>query len=163
MRTILASSGGISYYNSMKRAWIIVVMLGTLISMQLAAQSKGVSSAFKIARLKYSGGGDWYNDPQGEVNLLTFIKQQTLIDVEPVYEFTDLTSDKFFTYPFLFLTGHGNLTLSEQEVQRLRTYLENGGFLYADDDYGMDRPAIFPGPKARHHMMRHDPVKRHVN
>lgn len=103
------------------------------------AQSGRTASAFKIARLKYSGGGDWYNDPQSEVNLLQFIKQHTLIDVEPVYEFVEITSDKFFTYPFIFMTGHGNITFSDLEVKRLRTYLENGGFLYADDDYGMDK------------------------
>ena len=139
----------------MKRPVLIALLIGILLQVPLAAQSKGVSSAFKIARLKYSGGGDWYNDPQGEMNLLTFIRQQTLIDVQPVYEFVDMTSDKFFTYPFLFLTGHGNITFADGEVQRLRTYLENGGFLYADDDYGMDKSfrrelqKVFPGEELR--------------
>ena len=101
-------------------------------------QTKSLS-AFKIARLKYNGGGDWYNDPNEEVNLLKFIKQNTLIDVEPVYEFVEISSDKLFTYPFLFMTGHGNIVFSDYEAKRLRSYLENGGFLYADDDYGMDK------------------------
>ncbi len=104
------------------------------------SQPVRTGSAQKIARLKYAGGGDWYNDPQEEVNLLKFVRQNTLIDVEPVYEFVDVMSDKFFNYPFLFLTGHGNMTFTDQEVLRLRTYLENGGFIYADDDYGMDKP-----------------------
>lgn len=98
-----------------------------------------VSSAFKIARLKYNGGGDWYNDPNEEVNLLKFIKENTLIDVEPKYEFVEISSDKLFTYPFLFMTGHGNIVFTDYEAKRLRSYLENGGFLYADDDYGMDK------------------------
>jgi hypothetical protein len=116
-----------------------------------SAQPFRVSSAFKIARLKYSGGGDWYNDPSAEVNLLTFLKQQTGLDVDPRYEFVDIGSENFFSYPFLFMTGHGNVAFNENEVRRLRTYLENGGFLYADDDYGMDKAfrremkKVFPG------------------
>jgi hypothetical protein len=98
-----------------------------------------IESQFRIARLKYSGGGDWYNDPQEEVNLLKFVRQNTDIDCDPRYEFVDLTSDKLFSYPFLFMTGHGNIAFSAYEAQRLRTYLEQGGFLYADDDYGMDK------------------------
>lgn len=139
----------------MKRFLLILFALGALLPTILCAQQGRVSSAFKIARLKYGGGGDWYNDPQGEVNLLKFVRQQTLIDADPVYEFVDIASDKFFTYPFLFLTGHGNMTFSEPEVQRLRTYLENGGFLYADDDYGMDKSfrreiqKVFPGEELR--------------
>ncbi len=103
------------------------------------SQQPRVSSAFKIARLKYSGGGDWYNDPSAEVNLLNFIKQNTGLDVEPRYEFVDIGSENFFSYPFVFITGHGNIMFNENEVHRLRTYLENGGFLFADDDYGMDK------------------------
>jgi hypothetical protein len=98
-----------------------------------------VESQFRIARLKYAGGGDWYNDPSAEVNLLKFVQQNTTIDCDPRYEFIDLSSDKLFLYPFLFLTGHGNISFSEYEIRRLRTYLQQGGFLYADDDYGMDK------------------------
>ncbi len=102
-------------------------------------QPPRVSSAFSIARLKYAGGGDWYNDPSEEVNLLTFIRQNTNVETDARYQFVEIGSDRFFSYPFLFMTGHGNIALSESEVRRLRTYLENGGFLYADDDYGMDK------------------------
>jgi hypothetical protein len=95
-------------------------------------------SAFKIARLKYSGGGDWYNDPSSEINLLRYVRANTNISVEPVYEFVDLASDNIFLYPMLFMTGHGTVNLSTAEARRLRSYLDNGGFLYIDDDYGMD-------------------------
>ena len=104
----------------------------------LPAQVKPLG-ALTIARLKYAGGGDWYNDPSAEVNLLRFLADHTAIDVDPRYEYVDLSSEKLFSYPILFLTGHGNISLTEYETQRLRTYLERGGFLYADDDYGMDR------------------------
>ncbi len=102
-------------------------------------QSPRIESQFRIARLKYAGGGDWYNDPSAEVNLLTFARQYAGIDADPKYEFTEIGGDNFFSYPFIFMTGHGNCVFSEYEVKRLRTYLENGGFLYADDDYGMDK------------------------
>jgi len=110
-----------------------------LASVPAFPQTERAASAFKIARLKYAGGGDWYNDPSAEVNLLTFIRQNTNIDVDPRYEFVDIGSENFFSYPFVFMTGHGNISFSENEIRRLRTYLENGGFLYADDDYGMDK------------------------
>ena len=123
----------------MKSVLQILFIVAVLIPVEIFAQSGQVSSSFKIARLKYNGGGDWYNDPQEEVNLLTFVKQNTIVDVDPVYEFVEVGSDKFFTYPFIFLTGHGNMSFNDAEVKRLRTYLENGGFIYADDDYGMDK------------------------
>lgn len=104
------------------------------------ARAGNPSSAFAITRLKYAGGGDWYNDPSAEVNLLAFVHKVTGIDTDPRYDFVDIADDALFTHPFLFMTGHGNITFSEADARRLRTYLENGGFLYADDDYGMDRP-----------------------
>ena len=103
------------------------------------SQAKRIESQVRIARLKYSGGGDWYNDPSAEVNLLKFAKQNAGLDVDAKYEFTEISSDNFFSYPFVFMTGHGNIVFSDYEARRLRTYLENGGFLYADDDYGMDK------------------------
>ncbi|MEK7263083.1 MAG: DUF4159 domain-containing protein, partial [Bacteroidota bacterium] len=98
-----------------------------------------VNSSFRIGRLKYNGGGDWYNDPSAEVNLLNFVKEKTLIGVDSKYQFVEISSEKLFTYPMLFLTGHGTIKFSDFDAERLRSYLENGGFLYADDDYGMDK------------------------
>jgi len=93
---------------------------------------------FQIARLKYSGGGDWYNDPSAEINLLKFINQETTIKVSPEYVFVDISSNDIFNYPLLFITGHGNIVFSEGEINRIRKYLERGGFIYIDDDYGMN-------------------------
>ncbi len=95
--------------------------------------------AVQIARLKYSGGGDWYNDPSSEVNLLKYVRQKTNIKTKPEYVYVDIASDDIFRYPILFMTGHGAIKFSEAEARRLRKYLEAGGFLYADDDYGMDK------------------------
>lgn len=94
--------------------------------------------SFAIVRLKYSGGGDWYNDPSEVPNLLAFLAKQTNISAAKDEVKLDLLSEELFAYPFVYMTGHGDIRLSDEEVLRLRTYLEQGGFLYADDDYGMD-------------------------
>lgn len=123
----------------MKQLLIIIILF---ITADIFSQTEGInklSSSFKIVRLKYSGGGDWYNDPLEEVDMMNYLKQNTTIDVdEPKFYTVDIASDDMFNYPFIFITGHGNISFSESEVKRLRTYLERGGFLYADDDYGMD-------------------------
>lgn len=110
----------------------LVIILGVIIYSQ-------PKDGFQIARLKYQGGADWYNDPSAEVNLLNFIKQNTNIKVDARYQFVDISSDEIFGYPFLFMTGHGNVVFTNDEARRLRTYLENGGFLYIDDDYDLDK------------------------
>ncbi len=93
---------------------------------------------FTIARLKYSGGGDWYNDPSALPNMLTFLRSNTLIPAAKDEAQVSIMDEEFFSYPFVFMTGHGRIVFSDNEVERLRTYLTHGGFLYADDDYGMD-------------------------
>lgn len=115
---------------------IYTAAIWVLVTMVSFAQD---GSGFMIARLKYSGGGDWYNDPSAEVNLLRFVAQNTNIKTNPKYEFVDLSTGNIFAYPFLFMTGHGNIVFSDSDVKKLRTYLENGGFLYVDDDYGLDK------------------------
>lgn len=102
------------------------------------AQQRKESSSPVIARVKYRGGGDWYNDPSAIPNLCRYLKIQTGVDVAEYEAKVSLMDETLFSYPILFLTGHGRISLSEEEVERLRTYLYRGGFLYADDDYGMD-------------------------
>jgi len=96
------------------------------------------SAQFQMARLKYSGGGDWYNDPDIIPNLAKELNSRTNVKVMTDEAQVSLLDDKLYGYPFLFMTGHGNISLTDEEVKRLRQYLETGGFLYADDDYGMD-------------------------
>jgi len=92
----------------------------------------------QIARLKYDGGGDWYNDPEVVPNLAKEINSRTNMRVSSDEAQVSLLDEKLYQYPFLYMTGHGNISFSDEEVKRLREYLENGGFVYADDDYGMD-------------------------
>ena len=112
---------------------IFLIILFTVLNI---GQTK---DAFHITRLKYNGGSDWYNGQSEEVNLLNFIAANTNIKVNPQYSFVSISSDDIFFHPFLFMTGHGNIIFSDDEAARLRKYLENGGFLYVDDDYGLDK------------------------
>jgi hypothetical protein len=105
----------------------------------LLAFSFFAQSGVRIARLKYSGGGDWYNDPSAEINLLKFVAEKTNVKTVPEYVYVDAASPDIFNFPFLFATGHGNMNLSDDEVRNLREYLKRGGFLYVDDDYGLDK------------------------
>jgi hypothetical protein len=114
---------------------IITGVQGRAVSEPIATK---LTSALKLPRVKYNGGGDWYNDPSAEVNLLRYFQEKTGIETVPNFEAVDLSSDNIFLHPVLFLTGHGTVNFSDREVRNLRAYLENGGFLYIDDDYGMD-------------------------
>lgn len=119
-----------------KNRFKILLFITLLIFVDSFSQIK---PEFQIARVKYSGGGDWYNDPSGEINLLKFVNRETTIKVNPEYVFVEVSSDDIFNYPFLFITGHGNIVFSQSEVNRIRKYLERGGFIYIDDDYGMNK------------------------
>jgi len=91
-----------------------------------------------FARLQYEGGGDWYNDPEVLPNLARFVNA-TLGTNFPIDQAVVKASDaRLFEYPFLYLTGHGNIRFSDREIDNLRQWMQRGGFLYADDDYGMD-------------------------
>jgi len=99
------------------------------------------SGEFEIGRAKYRGGGDWYNDPSALTNLINFTKEQFPIGISSKYKDVSLGSSDLHSYPFIFLTGHGNITVNSSEASNLRTFLDNGGFLYIDDDYGIDEYA----------------------
>lgn len=92
----------------------------------------------EIAILKYSGGGDWYSNPTALPNLIRFCNENigTAINEKPAT--VDAGSSNIFQYPFLHMTGHGNVVFSEEDAQNLRTYLFSGGFLHIDDNYGME-------------------------
>lgn len=115
-------------------AFVIAGLVGGLFSPVIAQQSQ----EFKLARIKYRGGGDWYNDPTSLKNLAEFTQQQVPIAINPEYDDVALGSSDLFNYPFAFLTGHGNVSINETEASNLRKYLDSGGFLYIDDDYGLD-------------------------
>ncbi len=102
-------------------------------------QSAERKSLLTIARVKYQGGGDWYNDATAIPNLLQFIQRETTMQTAADEKKVEIMDQELFSFPILFMTGHGKISFSEEEAERLRTYLTKGGFLLADDDYGMDK------------------------
>jgi hypothetical protein len=100
----------------------------------------------KLALLKYNGGGDWYNDVNSLKNLATFCNRNLGTNFDTEYATVEVGSADIYNYPFLYMTGHGNVVFSNQEAENLRTYLQAGGFLFINDDFGMD-PFIRPAMK----------------
>ena len=95
--------------------------------------------SYKIAKLKYNGGGDWYANKKSLANLIKFCNQNIGTNIFPEEEIVEAGSKDIFNYPFIHMTGHGNFLLNDQEAQNLRNYLIAGGFLHADDNYGLDK------------------------
>lgn len=117
---------------------ILYPILLCAIALQANAQLHTPPAAVTVARLKYGGGGDWYNGPTEIPNLLAYIREHTPIRTATEEAQVEIMDDLLFAYPILFLSGHGNIRFTEDEVRRLRTYLERGGFLFANDDYGLN-------------------------
>ena len=101
----------------------------------LTAQAQG---QLKLAQLKYQGGGDWYANPTSLTNLGTYCNTHLKTDMDPAYDYVEVGSSDLYRYAFIHMTGHGNVVFSPEEARNLRKYLELGGFLHIDDNYGMD-------------------------
>jgi hypothetical protein len=109
---------------------------GVLLGLSLAASAP--AEPFVIGKVKYGGGGDWYANPSSLRNLLAEVNARTTIGAAPQERVVTLMDDDLADYPFLFITGHGNLRFTDEEARRLREYLLTGGFLHVDDNYGID-------------------------
>ena len=112
-----------------------------------------LSQEFSIARIQYGGGGDWYCDPSSLPNLLAYLKANTSMSQASKEVRIKLTDSNAKQFPYLYITGHGNIRFSNNEIIALRSILSNGGFLHADDNYGMDKSfrreikKVFPNKK----------------
>lgn len=104
----------------------------------IALFTLGFCNAQDIATLKYGGGGDWYGNPTGLPNLIAFCNAQINTSISEKPNVVDTGSIDIFQYPFLHMTGHGNVFFSEEDADNLRNYLISGGFLHIDDNYGMN-------------------------
>ncbi len=122
-----------------KRLILSVLLVGILAVPGDAVSDIYTEYDFVFAVVKYGGGGDWYNGITGVRNLIKQIKQRTDIRIAPEEKIVSILDDDLFLYPFIFINGHGNIKLSEEEVNRLRKYLQNGGFLFCNDDYGLEK------------------------
>jgi len=113
---------------------LLLCLLGGLVG----TGSVGPDPELTIGRLQYDGGGDWYANPSSLPNLLKEIGERTALAVSDRERVVTLTSPELWEVPFIYMTGHGNVLFNNEEIVALRRYLENGGFLHADDNYGMD-------------------------
>ena len=112
----------------------IAFAIAMLVSVSVSGQN------FKLAVLKYNGGGDWYANLTTSVpNLIQFCNNELNAGIDPEQEVVEVGSKELFKYPFVHMTGHGNVIFSDQDAQNLRKYLLSGGFLHIDDNYGMDQ------------------------
>ena len=94
---------------------------------------------FSISRVHYGGGGDWYSNPSSIPNLLNYLTINTKIKANKEENRIKLSDQELRSHPYLYLTGHGNIRLNDEEIIALRDHLLNGGFLHADDNYGLDK------------------------
>lgn len=109
-----------------------------LISIIFGFTSPESSATIKFALLKYNGGGDWYSNPTALTNLSEFCNTELGMNIDPDYATVEVGNADLFNYPFVHMTGHGNVVFSDAEADNLRSYLIAGGFLHIDDNYGMD-------------------------
>lgn len=114
-------------------------LLGSIIIFVFALNHGHTSAqGFQLAVLKYSGGGDYYANPTSVPNLVEFVNRELKLNIHPDVPYVDVGSPDLFNYPFVHMTGHGNVIFSNSDRENLRTYLSGGGFLHIDDNYGMD-------------------------
>ena len=112
---------------------LTLVLASTLSLAQPAAQSE-----LRIAKLQYNGGGDWYANKTALPNLIEFCNRNLRIQLAAQEDVIEVGSPELFLYPYVYLTGHGDVVFSEAEAENLRNYLIAGGFLHIDDNYGLD-------------------------
>ena len=115
------------------------IKIGFFLLISIIALSAFVSSySYKIARLKYGGSGDWYANETSLPNLIKFSNKYLNTSIASKEDYIEPSSAKIFNYPFIHMTGHGNVTFTPEDAQNLRAYLTSGGFLHIDDNYGMN-------------------------
>jgi hypothetical protein len=129
---------------------MIFLRIFFFILLPLACMSQ---STYSVATLKYNGGGDWYANPTALPNLIEFSNKNLGTNIKESPDIVEVGSSDIFNYPFIHMTGHGNIFFSNEEANNLRKYLLSGGFLHVDDNYGLDEffrkeiTKVFPNKK----------------
>jgi hypothetical protein len=118
----------------MKKSLVLFIVL----FLTICFVAETTAQNFQIATLKYRGGGDWYANPTALPNLVAFANSESGTTINPRIATVEVGSPDIYNFPFLYMTGHGNVVFSAQEAQNLRNYLMAGGFLHVDDNYGLD-------------------------
>jgi len=112
----------------------LIILLITILPYQIYCQG-----TFQIAVLKYNGGGDWYANPTSLKNLILFCNENIGTNIENDPAVIEANNLNIFSYPFVHVTGHGNIIFDQNEIENIRNYLLSGGFIHIDDNYGMDQ------------------------
>ena len=120
-------------------ACMITALLGSSLLFFSFRTQRNSSYALRLARLKYNGGGDWYSSRTALKNLAQFCNANIKTNIDPSEATVEAASNEIFNYPYVFITGHGNISFSDAEAENLRMYMEAGGFLHICDNYGMDK------------------------
>ena len=115
---------------NLSKQFLFLLFLGLSITSGLQAQ--------EIAVLKYKGGGDWYANPTALPNLISYSNLNINTKIDPKPQTVEPDSPDIFQYPYIYMTGHGNVFFSDTDIENLRNYLFSGGFLHIDDNYGME-------------------------
>lgn len=113
-------------------------LFGLIFFFLLSWTSSAQNSSYQLAVLKYGGGGDYYANPTAIPNLIEFCNNNLKMSISKDVPYVEVGSPDLFLYPYVHMTGHGNVVFSSSEAENLRTYLSGGGFLHIDDNYGMD-------------------------
>ena len=114
----------------------LLFIAGILVNLAVFAQDR---SSYQLAILKYNGGGDWYSNPTSVPNLVNYCNDELNMNISTDVATVEVGSPAIFNYPFVHMTGHGNVVFSNEDADNLRKYLLAGGFLHIDDNYGMDK------------------------
>jgi hypothetical protein len=117
-----------------------ILWIALLLSFAFKANAQSIAPTYQIGLLKYNGGGDWYANLETSLpNLIKFCNENLKTNINAEQAIVDAGSAEIYNYPFIHMTGHGNVVFSQQEADNLRNYLIAGGFLHIDDNYGMDK------------------------
>ncbi len=116
----------------MKKLLLIIMVL-------VFSTLPAIEEEHQIARLHYKGGGDWYNDQDTIPNIAEYLNKTLNTKFSKIQAIVSPDDPKLFEYPFVFMTGHGTVNFNNKEAENIRIYLERGGFLYVDDDYGLHK------------------------
>jgi hypothetical protein len=120
------------------RLSLVPMLLLAMLAGPLPAQAARSSALLTVGRLHYDGGGDWYANPSSLPNLLGAVRERTGLPTAREEKVVALGDDELWNVPYVYMTGHGNVRFSDRDVAVLRRYLQQGGFLHVDDNYGMD-------------------------
>lgn len=124
---------------NMNRIFLKKVIGALILGFAIVGVSAPAQAQLKIAKLKYNGGGDWYANKTALPNLIRFCNKELNVMIDNEEDDVEVGSQEIFNYPYIYMTGHGNVVFSAEEASNLRNYLVGGGFLHIDDNYGLDK------------------------